>query len=399
MKIVHVTLRFDAPGGVETNVRELARRTRAAGDEVEVFASDLYDEAGWDRRSDFRPTVDGVPVHRFPVHRKLVPFVTLPMMVGLIDALAESGADVIHAHSHRYGHLLQAAAVAARRRIPLVVSTSYHPPDRRESARNRAFLRLADVAFGMSAYRVARAIAVQSELEARRVREFAPADRVRIVPPGVDLAEWSDPAGDRTEGLTLPREYLVFAGRIAANKGLPNLLEALARMPEDARPPLVLLGSDWGERAALETQARRLGISGLLHWVGYLPDRRAYRAVIRGARALVLPSEWEAYGFVLLEAMAARTPLVATAVGAVPEVLEEGRLGLLVPYGDLTALSGALRSVVEDPEGARARVERARKKVETLDWSRSTERFRALYREVAAGGTGLRSRRTSSRPT
>ena len=385
MKIVHVTLRFDAPGGVETNVRELARRTKAAGDEVEVFASDLYDEAAWDRRSDFRPIVDGVPVRRFPVRRKLVPIVTLPMMVGLIDALAESGADVIHAHSHRYGHVLQAAAVAARRRIPLVISTSYHPPDRRESRRNRALLRLDDVAFGMTAYRVARAIAVQSELEARILRGFAPADRIRIVPPGIDLAEWSTAESDRAEGLPLPDEYFVFAGRAASNKGLPNLIAALARMPSDARRPLLLLGSDWGERAALDAQARRLGVDGLLRWVGYLPERRAYRAVVRGARALVLPSEWEAYGFVLLEAMAARTPIVATAVGAVPEVLEQGRAGRLVPYGDIEALGAALRSVLEDPSDSQRRIEAGWNKVRELDWSRSAERFRGLYREVTAG--------------
>ena len=385
MKIVHVTLRFDAPGGVETNVRELARRTKAAGDEVEVFASDLYDEASWDRRSNYRPIVDGVPVRRFPVHRKLVPIVTLPMMVGLIDALAESGADVIHAHSHRYGHVLQAAAVAARRRIPLVISTSYHPPDRRETRRNRALLRLDDVAFGMSAYRVARAIVVQSELEAHLVRAFAPAGRVRIVPPGVDLTEWGDPEGDRAEGVSLPEEYLVFAGRVASNKGLPNLVEALAQVPEASRRPLVLLGSDWGERAVLEGQARRLGVAEQLRWIGYLPDRRAYRAVIRGARALVLPSEWEAYGFVLLEAMAARTPIVATAVGAVPEVLDHGRVGLLVPYGDIGALRDALRTVIEDPDRSRDRVRNGWKKVQEMDWSRSAERFRALYREVVAG--------------
>ena len=396
MKVVHVTLRFDAPGGVETNVRELAGRTKAAGDEVEVFASDLYDEAGWERRSDFRSLVDGVPVRRFPVRRKLVPIVTLPMMVGLIDALATSGADVIHAHSHRYGHVLQAAAVASARHIPLVVSTSYHPPDRRETLRNRAVFRLVDVGFGVSAYRVARAIVVQSAREARLVREFAPASSVRIVPPGVDLAEWSSPERDRAEGIALPDEYLVFAGRVASNKGLPNLLRAIARLPAPTRRPLVFLGSDWGERAALEALAAQLGIGELLHWVGYLADRRAYRAVLRGARALVLPSEWEAYGFVLLEAMAARTPIVATSVGAVPEVLDQGRAGLLVPYGDLPALSEALRSIVEDPNGARTRVEHGWKKVQELDWARSTERFRALYREVVAAGADRRSSRTSS---
>ena len=383
MKIVHVTLRFDAPGGVETNVRELARRLQAGGDEVEVFASDLYDEAGWDRRSNFRPVVDGVPVRRFAVRKKLVPNLTLPLMVGLIDALAESGADVIHAHSHRYGHVLQSAAVARKCGIPLVISTSYHPADRRETWLTRQILRLDDVAFGMTAYRVARAIVVQSELEARLLREFAPSDRVRIVPPGVDLAEWSDPTTDRTEGLGLPAEYFLFVGRIASNKGLPNLIDALAGLDPSERLPLVLMGADWGERATLEARAREHGIADRLVWLGHVPDRAGYRGVIRRARALVLPSEWEAYGFVLIEAMAARTPVVATAVGAVPEVLQQGALGRLVPYGDAAAMQAALRAVRADPEGTARRVGSGWTHVQGLDWAASAERFRALYRDVA----------------
>jgi glycosyltransferase involved in cell wall biosynthesis len=383
VKVVHVTLRFDAPGGVETNVRELARRLLAAGDEVEVFASDLYDEASWDRRSDFRPQVDGVPVRRFPVRRRLVPHLNLPMMVGLIDALASSDADVIHAHSHRYGHVLQAAAVAAVRGTPLVISTSYHPADRRESRRNRALLRLDDHAFGVSAYRVARAIVVQSELERRLVGEFAPDDRLRIVPPGVDLDEWSRPEGDLVRGLELPKEFWLFVGRIASNKGLSGLVEALAKIPPAQRRPLVLMGSDWGERAHLEELARRLGVRELLVFLGHVSDRAGYRAVFRRASAFVLPSEWEAYGFVLLEAMAARTPIVATSVGAVPEVLGEGRFGLLVPYGDAPGLAAALLEVAGKPDEARFRADRAWEHVQTLDWSASAAQFRALYREVA----------------
>ncbi len=383
MKVVHVTLRFDAPGGVETNVRELARRQRAAGDEVEVFASDLYDEANWDRRTNYRPVVDGVPVRRFAVRRRLVPNLNLPMLVGLIDALADSGADVIHAHSHRYGHVLQAAAVSRKTGIPLVISTSYHPADRRESARNRALLRLDDFAFGMTAYRVARAIVVQSELEASLLREFAPADRLRILPPGVDLEEWSHPESDRPDGIDLPPEYLLFVGRIASNKGLPNLIDALAAIPPTERRPLVLMGSDWGERAQLEAQARRLGVAESLRFLGHVPERAGYRAVFRRASALVLPSEWEAYGFVLLEAMAARTPIVATSVGAVPEVVGQGRLGRLVPYGDPAALAAAIREVLTDADGTRRRVEDGAAHVRGLDWSASAEGFRALYREVA----------------
>ncbi len=385
MRVVHVTLRFDAPGGVESTVRELTRRMRAAGDEVEVFASDLVDEATWRYGSDFRPEVDGVPVRRFHVRKQLLPGLTLPMMVGLVDALAQHRPDVIHAHSHRYGHVLQAAAVARQLRIPLVVSAHYHPADRREPLGKRLLLRLDDHVFGMGAYRIARAVTVQSELERRLLAEFSPADRLRLLPPGLDLGEWSHPETDRTAPLDLPAAYFLFVGRLASNKGLPNLVEALARLPATVRRPVVLMGPDWGERAALEALARERGVETLLRFLGHVPDRSVYRAVLRGATALVLPSEWESYGVVLLDAMAAGVPIVATAVGAVPEVLGDGRYGRLVPYGDPDDLARALQEVVERPDEARGRVTAASEQVRALDWSHAADRFRALYREVVGG--------------
>ena len=384
MRIVHVTLRFDAPGGVETTVREVARRQRAEGHDVEVFASDLVDEAGWVRGRGFRPSVDGVPVRRFPVRKQLLPGVTMPTMVGLVDALAEDGADVVHAHSHRYGHVLEAAAVASRTGVPLVVSTHYHPPDPGEPRWKKGFLRLEDAGFGASAYRVARALVVESQREAELVGEIAPRRKVRVVAPGVELSEWADATGDRAAAPPLPERYLLFAGRIASNKGLPTLFEALARLPADGRLPLVLLGPPWGENAALEQRARQLGISDRLLWLGAVEDRRGYRAIMRGASALVLPSAWEAFGLVLLDAMAARTPIVASAVGAVPELLEGGRDGRLVPYGDAGALAAALRGIGEDRDGTAARVERAGERVAGFTWAASVERLRSVYREAGA---------------
>ena len=384
MKIAQVTLRFDAPGGVETNVREVSRRLRAAGEDVEVYSSDLYDEAGWDRRTNYAPMVDGVPVHRFPVRKRLIPGLTMPMMVGLMDALASSGVDVVHAHSHRYGHVLEAAAVAERRNIPLVVSTHYHPADHREPAWKRGMLRLQDVGFGATAYRVARALVVETEREASLVREFAPADRIHVIPPGIDLAEWSRPGPD-TPPRGLPPEYFLFFGRVAPNKGIPYLVDAIAQLPPALRRPLVLMGMDWGERANIEARARAHGLEGSVVTLGHVGGNDSVRAVLRGARALVLPSEWEAFGLVLLMAMAVGTPIVATSVGGVPEVLDHGRAGLLVPYADPAALAGALRSVLEEPGPAQDRVRAGRERVRRFDWSVAVERHRALYREVVRG--------------
>ena len=383
MKVAHVLLRFDAPGGVETNVREVTRRLRAAGDDVEVFASDLFDEGRWERRTGYAPAVDGVPVHRFPVRKRLVPGLTMPMMVGLIDALADSGAEVIHAHSHRYGHVLQAAAVAERLEVPLVVSTHYHPADRREPSLKRGLLRVQDVVFGMTAYRIARAIVVQTDREADVVGDFAPRRKLRTIPPGIDLAAWSTPESDRADALGLPPEYFLFVGRVAPNKGLPTLLDALARLDRTARRPLVLMGRDWGERPRLESQAHALGLDGEVQFLGHVDSSAAYRGVIRGARALVLPSEWEAFGLVLLEAMAAGTPIIATGVGGVPDVLDSGRAGRLVPYGDPDRLAAALRSVVEDSRETERLRAAGRERVLGFDWSVSVDRHRSLYRELA----------------
>ncbi len=382
MKVALVTLRFDAPGGVETNVREVARRLAERGEEVTVYASDLYDEEHWERRSDFAATVDGVPVRRFPVHRRLLPGLTLPLLTGLVSALAQDRPDVIHAHSHRYGHVLESAAVARARAIPLAVSTHYHPADRREPPSKRLLLRGQDHLFGWTAYREARALVVETRREKTLVGEFAPRDRLRVIPPGVDLAEWSrHPDEAPPDGL--PGEFLLYAGRIASNKGLEGLLRALAAIPPPRRRPLVLMGRDWGLRAPLEELARSLGIRDDLRFLGHVPDRAQYRAVFRRARAFVLPSEWEAFGLVLLEAMAAGTPIVATAVGGVPEVLAGGA-GVLVPYGDAGALAAAILGVLGDDARGRALVSAGRARVGELTWDRCVDRHRELYRSIGA---------------
>ncbi len=377
MKVVHVTLRFDAPGGVETNVREVTRRLVRTGVDAQVFASDLYDEARWERRTGYPPIVDGVPVRRFPVRKRLLPGLTLPMMPGLIDGLSASGADLFHAHSHRYGHVLQTSAVAKKREIPLIVSTHYHPADLRESDWKRGLLRLQDVGFGMTAYRTARALVVETQVEARLIREFAPGDRVHVIPPGVDLEPWKETeVGDVPE---LPPRYFLFAGRIAPNKGLPFLLDAFARLSPSDRIPLYLMGRDWGMRAQLESQSAQLRISSDVRFLEVPADPRMYRAIYRRATAFVLPSEWEAFGLVALDAMAAHTPVIATARGGLPEVLREGRAGRLVPYGNVNELASALTEASRGSPQVKERVSLASSVVQEYSWDRCVESHRTLY--------------------
>jgi glycosyltransferase involved in cell wall biosynthesis len=388
MRVAQVLLRYDAPGGVETHVRELSRELRRAGDEVRIYASDLWTEEGWVRRPEASRSVDGIEVERFPAVRRAIPGLTLPLLPGLVEALDRDHPEVIHAHSHRYGHVLQASWVARSRSIPFVVTTHYHPADPWEPAVKKGLLRMQDHFFGMTAYRQAGAVVAETRAEAAMLRDFVPADRLRIVPPGIDLEAWSDlpTAESARASLALPPGYLLFAGRLAPNKGLLTGLEAWAALPSGERPPWVLVGQDWGMRGKLEERARALGVEKDLRILGNLPDATAYRSAFAGATALILPSEYEAFGLVLLEAMAARLPVVATAVGGVPEAVEDGRTALLVPPRDVAALSAALRTVLTDPAKARSLGDAGRARVEArFSWRQTAERLRSIYREIAEG--------------
>jgi len=362
VRIAQVTPRFGPSGGIVANVRETSRRLIARGHEVQIFTSQ---EVGTDDGSE------PFPIHRFWRYPTKTGF-----LFGATRALVDYRPDVIHAHSHRYGHVLQAAHAAARLRCRLVVSLHYHPAPRGWPI---SFAARALDRWFRSVYRrdYVRVIA-QTEIERGLVRSLVPPEHLLLVPPGLDLSEWDlpDPV---TRAPGLPSDYVVYAGRIDPSKGIDVLLSALAAVPAERRPAFALVGPDFGARDRLSAIARQLGVAGSVFWLGYLPDRSEYRRVLRQARALVHPSRWEAYGLVLLDAMAAHTPIIATAAGAIPEVLGEGRYGTLVPYGDVAALTRALEALRDEPDRSRQIADAAAAHVGEFDWSRVVEKLERAY--------------------
>jgi glycosyltransferase involved in cell wall biosynthesis len=164
---------------------------------------------------------------------------------------------------------------------------------------------------------------------------------LRVVPYGIELP--APPAGDKGEAralLGLPREGWLFLamGRYTAQKGFPCLISAFASMARDRRSLLLLVGEGEDE-ARLKDLARSRGLGGRVHFLP--PDVRPQR-FYAAADAFVLSSLWEAGPLVVMEAQAACLPVIATRVGAVPSMVEEGRTGLLVAPGDVSALARAM---------------------------------------------------------
>lgn len=170
-----------------------------------------------------------------------------------------------------------------------------------------------------------------------------PTERIRrIYNPVVAPPEAESPA------VGAPLKLLA-VGRLVAQKGIDVLLEALAGAQDD--PPWMLrVAGDGALREALEEQARRPELAGRVEFLGHV-DR--LDPVYAAADVVVVPSRYEGFCFVAVEAALAGRPVVGTAVSSLPEVVDQGRTGLLVPPEDPVALLEAIRTLAGDPERAR----------------------------------------------
>lgn len=193
-----------------------------------------------------------------------------------------------------------------------------------------------------------------SRVTAREIERDYRVEGVEVLPNATTLADLPAEECSEVKGLAA---YFLFVGRLRLRKGLEVLLAALA---QSAAPnlPLVVAG-DGEHRSRLERLTHRLGLEHRVHFLGRRSAAQV-RGLLRRARALVVPSIYEGMPLVILEAMANGVAVVASAVSGIPEVVEEGRSGWLVPAEDPKALAAALRQAADPQEserrGARGRL-------------------------------------------
>ena len=390
MKVALVSTRYPpGPGGVERHVAELAPRLAARGHRVDVYTSDLYREFPWQRLPATvpreAPTAFGA-VHRLRVW-SLPGELHYPFFRGLTAALARDRPDLVHAHT--YGTNQVSVARRHRRRFgtPFVLTAHFHPIWSIEGGWTRHRLRaFYDRRIAGGVVKEAAAVVVQTREEERLLRSLRlPLPRVLIVPPGYSPLPAPVPGSGRfSDRFHLSGPFVLFVGRLASNKGLRTLVEAFAPLAhDDPTAQLVLVGEDGGARAAVEARVRSLGLERRVHLLGHLEDEQLLAAAYREARLSVLPSDYEAFGLVLLESLAQGTPVVASRVGGIPEVVEEGRAGLLVRPGSVPELAEALRKLWTDPDLARQLGDYGRDTVvPRFTWEALADRLDALYREL-----------------
>lgn len=289
---------------------------------------------------------------------------------------------VFHAHMSSPVACKWGLAAAVLARVPAVLGTvqvgAYEPPNRSAYWQLRALSR-----------RVDRYLAVSREIAEELVGRLDwPAAKVEVAYNAVDVerAAVAAPPGLRAQlGGSETRPLVLTAARLDAQKGHPTLLEAIAELPE----ALFLFAGEGPEREALEARAAELGVAERVRFLGRRED---VPQLLAACDVFALPSLYEGSSLAVLEAMAAGTAIVSSAIGGTEELIEDGRSGLLVPPGDAPALAAALRRVLGDPRLRGEMAARARERVDSgLTREQNAERVAGVYRELL-GEAGSRQR-------
>ena len=210
------------------------------------------------------------------------------------------------------------------------------------------------------------------------------ADRYQIVPNGIDYAFFASEAPPIPRFIDGKRNIL-FLGRQERRKGLPYLLRAYAKLKAESPDiRLIVVGPDGGMRAACERFIEHHGLEDVV-FTGYVPYEDLPR-YYRTADIFCAPNTGqESFGIVLLEAMAAGVPIVASRIEGFSNLVDDGREGLLSPPQDSEALALALSRLLSDAELRREMGERGGEKALNYGWDRVSQQVLAYYEQVAAG--------------
>jgi glycosyltransferase involved in cell wall biosynthesis len=254
------------------------------------------------------------------------------------------------AHSHNYKSNIFLFLSGARHRAALVSTCHNWLTDSPK-------LMVYELLDKLTLHQFNHVVGVSPQLDQELAAAGLPAERRSTIDNGLALEGTLPPGGRdrlrRSLGIPPDRAMLLTIGRLERWKGYDLLLEALARVAVPAH--LVLVG-EGDLRGALEQQAHALGVAERVTFTGY---RKDVVDLLLASDLYVLSSRKEGLPMVLLEAMAAHLPVVATRVGAVPRTLADGEAGLLVPPGDPAALAVALEHALGSPELRRQLAERA----------------------------------------
>jgi starch synthase len=403
MRIAQLTNEYppNVYGGAGVHIEYLARelsRAEGGAHDVQVLAFGEQDEAAGNLRvRGIQPAA--TLAAQEPRHARLLDALIRDLaMVGAVEA-----PDIVHCHTW-YTHLAGCLArpLAGARLVLTTHSLEPHRPWKREQL-GTAY----DVSTWIerTAYRNADGIVAVSRSMKADVQALygVDPDRVRVIHNGIDTDEYGprhDPEGVRALGVDPDVPMVLFVGRITRQKGILHLVRALRHLRPGMQVVLCAGAPDTeeigAEMAALVDEAKRDAPVRVV-WIPEMLPKAKVALLYAHADVFVCPSVYEPFGIINLEAMACETPVVASAVGGIPEIVVSGETGVLVPIeaeggGSVEprdpeafsrALADAVNELMDAPERRAAMGKAARARVLAhFSWQAIAEQTLAFYREL-----------------
>lgn len=364
MNILHLTNTFKADGtGITNVIADLAASQAKAGHSVIVACAEIDKSMMTLARKHGIQIMDGITSHKLQA--------VLRAARTLRASTQVSDLDIVHVHTVRATliALLAFPALFLKRSVSTI-----------HNGYQRSVLAMC----------ITRTVVCVSEGDARTIRRKSIWRRPAIVRNGnlgtVRLIDIK-----KVVQKSLAKESIVYVGALVERKGLDVLLASMALIVKK-RPDAKLYVIGNRDNPSMEKLAMDFSISRNVEFVGFSADPRAY---MLGASVFVLPSRAEPFGLVLTEARECGVPIVASNVGGIPEVLSSGEAGLLVPPGDIGALTTAIERVLGDPELAADLRIRSKVGLDVFAVENMAYGYDAVYRSFSTSPAGSAQAETS----
>jgi glycogen synthase len=335
-------------------------------------------------------------------HRKFFDTIAQNLvMSGTLDEV-----DVVHCHTW-YSHYA-GCLVKQLQGVPLVLTTHSLEPHRPWKVEQLGSAYHASSWVERTAYQNADGVIAVSQAMRHDVQELygVRPERIRVIHNGIDLEQYRptpNPSVLAVHGIEADTPYVLFVGRITRQKGIIHLVNAIQYFQPGVQVVLCAGAPDTPEIAREMTEAverARAATSNRIIWIPEMLPKDAVISLYTHAAIFVCPSVYEPFGIINLEAMACETPVVASAVGGIPEVVDHGETGLLVPADTISPsevearhpdrfardLAQAVNTLLDDPElrGSMARKARARVE-EHFSWTRIARQTVEFYEYLKHG--------------
>jgi len=367
---------FYVIGGMETYVRQLSIELKKRDHEVYILTSNKT-RVGEIRRK--KETVDGIHIYRYPTWFSLGEFATF--WPTFAKQMRKMKFDVVHTHAYRHPHS-DISLIICKLTKTASIMNPWLPGYPIRPLHQKVAVAIHDMTIGKLSLNLATFIVASNKLEATWLKNLGiKSSKICLINPGIPSDMIVPQDGQdfrRAYGLSGP--IVLYVGRSHPSKGLDHLILA-AKGVIDQLPNanFVIFGDRSPYELTLRNLAEKLGISDHVKILGQ--EAQVFKKQIYGAcNVFVLPSSFEGFGLVILEAFAQKKPVVATKRGAIPYIVEEGKDGILVSWANTSELAEAIVKLLSDEKLGKTMGEMGYQKVmKEYLWNQAIEKIENLY--------------------